>query len=417
MNFKEYFLIEKIVGNAGWVYHRTHFNPKSSEIAQKGIKPSINDSAMYGKGLYCCYDIWEQFKPKMHKYGEYILKGKVNLDRFAILDERVYKLANPRGNFEKHLKDIGTKIEEVKYHKPFTSVIAQQIWKRCKEKGYNGIVFTGQTDGKVAVIWNRRNFIPYQYALDHTGGVKFKNPESLEWKTLSPNISSIQRPYDAEHDQDEETLSAGRKLKKLSEQEEVEDLIIPINYGIVNLKNVKKCRNLRSNGPITLIAPKLEIVTGEIRTFMAKEVILPSLQECHNITAEKTKKIHLPKLKKAENIWAEEAIDIDLSSLERCWNLTLQTVPELNLPELKRSQGIFAYLITKINAPKLQTTGSIVANNLRELELPELKVADDIVVKKALTLKLPKLFQCDEIRAENVETLVIPDAIKAKLQF
>ena len=50
VTFKK-FLVEKIVGNTGWVYHRTKNNPEGSDIVKYGIKPSSNQSAMYGKGL------------------------------------------------------------------------------------------------------------------------------------------------------------------------------------------------------------------------------------------------------------------------------------------------------------------------------------------------------------------------------
>ena len=178
-SFKKHILLERVFGNAGWVYHRTPDNPERSDILTKGIRPSSNQSAMYGKGLYCCYDFDQQLKPNMEKYGDYILKGKIDLNGFAILDSDVYWLANPKGNFQEHLEQIGTNIESVKDESPYTSRIAQNIWKKCKQKGYNGIIFTGGSDGKVAVIWNRRNFIPFSYTEDNGNS----------WKKLNPDIS------------------------------------------------------------------------------------------------------------------------------------------------------------------------------------------------------------------------------------
>lgn len=122
-------LLEKIAGNTGWVYHRTKTNPEESDIVTQGIKPSTNQSSMYGRGLYCCYELDQQLKPEMEHYGDYILKGKIDLNGFAILDEEVYRLANPRGDFKKHLIKIRTSAPEVKYSFPFTSKIAKNIWK------------------------------------------------------------------------------------------------------------------------------------------------------------------------------------------------------------------------------------------------------------------------------------------------
>ena len=175
---------------------------------------------MYGKGLYCCYDLNQQLEPEMRRYGAYILKGKIDLNGFAILDYEIYGLANPRGNFQEHLKQIGTNMESVQYSTPYTSRIAQNIWKKCKANGYSGIIFTGETDGKVAVVWNRRNFIPYQYSKDN----------AATWKTLTPDIKSIKRPHDPEYDKDDQAIKFSKILKELSRKEEIGDLEFPDSY-------------------------------------------------------------------------------------------------------------------------------------------------------------------------------------------
>ena len=297
VTFKK-FLVEKIVGNTGWVYHRTKENPEGSEILTHGIKPSSNQSAMYGKGLYCCYDLDQQLKPNMEKYGDYILKGKIDLNGFAILDEDVFRLANPRGNFEEHLKKIGTDIEDVRnvssFFHPYTSTIAQKIWRSCKQRGYNGIIFTGETDGKVAVIWNRRNFIPYQYSEDGNN-----------WKRLNSDIRSIKRENDPEYDKDDEVINFSKILKELQHKEEIGDLHIPVNYnGTVELKKLKKCG-------------KIIFKDSHFNRESRKKLILPQLQECGNIDA------HFD-------------------------------VIEINLPQLKKSGHISCYYTKQLNIPKLQ---------------------------------------------------------------
>ena len=199
------FLLEKIVGNTGWVYHRTKNNPAFSEIFSSGIRKEKNQNAMYGKGLYCCYDLSQQLKSNMiHQYGRYILKGKIDLNNFAILDKSIYDISNPNKSFEEHLIKIGTNINEIKEVLPYTSEIAVKIWRNCKLNGYNGIIFTGQNDGKVAVIWNRQNFIPYQYSED----------DAKTWKTLKPDIGSIKRPYDNEYDFDTQSIDVKHLLKQ-----------------------------------------------------------------------------------------------------------------------------------------------------------------------------------------------------------
>ena len=377
------FLVEKIVGNTGWVYHRTRDNPEGSDIHRHGIKPSANQSAMYGRGLYCCYDLNQQLKPEMRRYGAYILKGKIDLNGFAILDEDIFRLANPRGDFEKHLKQIGTSLMEAKDRSilPYTSRIAQRIWKKCKQNGYNGIIFTGESDGKVAVIWNRRNFIPYQYTKD----------DGKSWEKLNPDISSIKRKEDPEYDKDDEAIKFSKLLKELSDKEELGNLTIPSEYkGIISFKKLKKI--------------------GRFDATYVKEINLPKLQESGDIHASNTTEINLPQLQKSGMIYANNATKLNLPQLRECGFIHARSAKELNLPQLQMSGDIYANNATKLNLPQLQMSGDIYARSSTEIiiakhlkdrlrnvhsdceiihpeDTPQVKVDENTTFKKYLVLK------------------------------
>ena len=344
VSFKDYLLLERIVGNTGWVYHRTKNNPEDSDIVKYGIRPSSNQSAMYGKGLYCCYELDQQLKPEMNRYGAYILKGKIDLNGFAILDEDVFRLANPRGDFESHLKQIGTSLMEAKDRSilPYTSRIAQKIWKQCKANGYSGIVFTGESDGKVAVIWNRRNFIPYQYSEDN----------AATWKTLTPDIESIKRPHDPEYDKDDQAITFSKILRELSNKQEIGDLEFPYSYkNKIFLKNVKK--------------------SGNISVYSVLELNLPQLQTSGNIIASKAKELNLPQLRESGGIDANNVLELNLPQLQTSGNILAENATEINLPQLQASGGIFANSVKEINLPQLQASGGIYAYSATELNLPQ----------------------------------------------
>lgn len=335
------FLVEKVVGNTGWVYHRTPDNPSKYDIVKYGIKASSNESAMYGRGLYTCYDLDQQMKPNMTRYGSYILKGKIDLNGFAILDSDVYWLANPRGNFQEHLKQIGTNMESVKDESPYTSEIAKNIWKKCKQKGYNGIVFTGRSDGKVAVIWNRRNFIPFQYTED----------EGKNWAKLTPDIASIKRPHDPEYDKDDEKINFSKLLKEISDKEELEKLIVPPDYkGIVFLKKLKKI--------------------GNIIIYNETEINLPNLQKCGNIIASYVQKINLPNLQECGLIDAGNATEINLPNLQISSNIYATIIDKINLPNLKYCSSIYLDNATEVNLPNFNT-GRIVAPSAEKIIIPK----------------------------------------------
>ena len=387
ITFKK-FLVEKIVGNTGWVYHRAKKNPEGSDILTHGIKPSTNESAMYGRGLYCCYDINQQLKPDMKKYGAYILKGKIDLNGFAILDEDVFRLANPRGDFEKHLKEIGTSLMEAKDRSilPYTSRIAQRIWKKCKANGYSGIIFTGESDGKVAVIWNRRNFIPFQYTKD----------DGKSWEKLNPDISSIKRPHDPEYDKDDEVIKFSKILRELSDKQEIGDLEAPHDYnGIVFLKKLQKSGNINIPMAAKINLPQLQI-SGGIGGQFAGEINLPQLRESGYIDAPNTTELNLPQLQKSKDIYAHNVREINLPQLQESGNIYADKATELNLPQLRESRNIDALGATVINLPQLQKCGGIDA-------------------RSATVINLPQLQKCSGIYAISAEKIIIPKHLKDEL--
>ena len=383
ISFKEYILLEKIVGNTGWVYHRTKNNPEESDIVKYGINPSSNQSAMYGKGLYCCYDLDQQLKSRMKKYGAYILKGKIDLNGFAILDEDIFRLANPRGDFEKHLKQIGTSLMEAKDRSilPYTSRIAQRIWKKCKQNGYNGIIFNGETDGKVAVIWNRRNFIPYQYTKD----------DGKSWEKLNPDISSIKRKEDPEYDKDDEAIKFSKLLKELSDKEELRNLTIPDDYeGIVFLKKLQKSGNIYANSATKLNLPQLQ-KSGTIYASSVTELNLPQLRESGNIEAYNAKELNLPQLQKSGHIGTYNATELNLPQLQKSKDIYTNNAKELNLPQLQESGYINAPSATKIIIQKkLKYKLKNVPSDCEIIhpeDTPEIKVNENVTFKKYLMLK------------------------------
>jgi hypothetical protein len=402
ITFKK-FLVEKIVGNTGWVYHRTPDDPEESSIVTHGIKPSTNQSAMYGRGLYCCYDINQQLKPDMEQYGEYILKGKIDLNGFAILDYEIYGLANPRGNFQEHLKQIGTNMESMKDTIPYTSRIAQNIWEKCKANGYNGIIFTGESDGKVAVIWNRRNFIPYQYSKDN----------AATWKTLTPDIKSIKRPHDPEYDKDDQAIKFSKILKELSRKEEIGDLEFPDSYkNKIFLKNLKKSGNIIASYTAEINLPQLQ-TSGDIDASYATELNLPQLQKSGYIRANNATELNLPQLQESGGIGADNATEINLPQLQKSGYIDANNATELNLPQLQTSGSIGADNATEINLPQLQKSGYIDANNATELNLPQLQTSGDISAKNATELNLPQLQKSGYIDASYATELNLPQLQKS----
>lgn len=185
ITFKKYVILERIVGNTGWVYHRTRENPETHSLFKSGINLSSNAKALYGQGLYSTYDLESQLNERMIElYGNYIIKGKINLDGMVILDKEVYDLKGSKESFDEYLKSLNLGLgEKLVTSYEYTSDIALKIYKQVISQKHSGLVFTGRQDGRVAVIYDKQNFIPYMWSDDN----------GSSWQKAIPDIKSIKK--------------------------------------------------------------------------------------------------------------------------------------------------------------------------------------------------------------------------------
>lgn len=352
--YSEMLLSEKLIGNTGFVFHRTWNNPEDSDILKRGIQPSRNTSAMYGTGLYCCYDLEEQLKPNMKNYGRYILKGKVDLSNFVILDKDVFEKALPKENFERYLKKFGVELEKWQQSLPYTSTIAAQIWRNAKVKGYNGIVFTGRNDGKVAVIWNRNNFIPIQYAIDKEG-------EPLEWKKLNPDIQQIKRPYDPNYDIDPE-----RDPNRVNDPTNILSINSTVESTETNLFVRPELIDSNKFYQPSLKKAKIIYVTNGIES-----IYLPNLEEVEGLFFEGVKRCVLPKLKKtSSSLQIMDAVVVNLKSLEEAKSISIKNTKDVNLPKLKTVKSYLMFDGAKsVNCPSLISFSALFAEEADKITI------------------------------------------------
>jgi len=203
MTFKDYFLLsEKFYGNFGSVYHRTDIDPTTHSLFKDGIDRSKLKQGYYGLGLYTTYDLQSQLNERMvNLYGRYIIKARLSLDNMVIFDEAVYKMAYPNGNFEEYLKKYGISKKEIDSYVPYTSNVALKHYNDLLNK-CNGLVFTGQQDGKVAVVYNRHNLVPVSYSMD----------DGKTWNKAEFNLKSIKRPINPNDEKDQPEMSEEEKL-------------------------------------------------------------------------------------------------------------------------------------------------------------------------------------------------------------
>ena len=217
MKFKEFFLTlnESVQGNLAWLYHRTNTYAYEHPISRGIFSTSDNKRALYGTGLYTTYDLNSQLNERMrHLYGPFILRFKTNLSNFFILDEDVFKRLYPNQNFYDYLKkynvdlvyEKGNEENDLTPSLRFTSDTARKYAKKIKSLNiFDGIIFTGRSDGKIAIVWKPETLVLHSFSEDEgktwqkmNSLVKMKEVHSLAetvWRSFLKrgDISSMNR--------------------------------------------------------------------------------------------------------------------------------------------------------------------------------------------------------------------------------
>jgi len=174
---------EEISTGTFLIYHRTDNDPMDLNT---GYKPSSGD--WYGRALYGCYDIEEQLKPKMKKYGKYLVQYQVpNTGKFLIYDKDVNIKLNGRyipfkeqlrrfmgGDFSEiyaNNKELIDYINDSLLKKGVGDLTANEAEKFFNElpvyiRYVDGFIYTGSNDGRTLVLYNVNIAIPLKYSDD-----------------------------------------------------------------------------------------------------------------------------------------------------------------------------------------------------------------------------------------------------------
>lgn len=168
-------------------YHRTK-KENIESIIDEGFRPGWGDA--YGKGFYLTYDLSSQTRSGMTHYGDSLLKCKINPKNLLILDYNVakdvfgneyslreqlikhYKIYRDILDIPRDLYDWSDELEKTFSLPTFSADVAMNKFVRkyikngiCQIRGVRGIVFSGNHDGNVLVLYSHETAIPYEFAL------------------------------------------------------------------------------------------------------------------------------------------------------------------------------------------------------------------------------------------------------------
>jgi hypothetical protein len=278
-------LNEDITASRMIVYHRTGklgFNP-SKNIADVGY--NIGKGRFYGYGVYTTYDLESQLNDNMKmSYGNIIIESQIlDMSKFLIFNYDIAKkIYKSRYQFGYQLKQILGKKEWLKYKNnnfikyihntldegnvDYTSKLARDFSSSFRDsilRKLNGMIFTGENDGNVLVVYNRRNIEPLRYSED----------DGQTWTNVR-NVKTYQRIKDS--DEYKNNIEIQHILNKIENEGLDGDFIIkiPVKYQdyiltkIIDTKgeklnyiNIEKLLKYSDNKD--LIATKIIDVKGE----------------------------------------------------------------------------------------------------------------------------------------------------------
>jgi len=232
-------LTERVYGAQAVVYHGSKSPPDVfiPALLNDTFEPGRGGGAMYGKALYCVYDL-EGTGTGYGEYGNYIYKFKVNLYGFICFDPDVAQLVYKRPLTPvEQAQALGLdetlieKLKEIWAYGRYTSSAALPASKFLKGK-VKGLIFTGEQDGKVAAIYDQAIAVPFAWKK-----ISDKSWTAIDKTSLKPALKkSALGDWKAEkYDVDPVALFA--RLSKLPADERVVK-------GDLNLKNNKNIKSL-----------------------------------------------------------------------------------------------------------------------------------------------------------------------------
>ena len=301
---RETLLLEEVYGAQATVYHGTKAVPNFliDTLLKNKFRPGEGAGSMYGKGLYTVYDL-EGTRTLKGDYGDYVIKLKVNLYGYIIFDPdvalKVYKKpltpaeqAEEVGYSEAIIKVLSD-VSPPRNGK-FTSTSALSVYKSLQHY-VKGLVFTGENDGRVAVIYDPTTAVPMAWKRVKHGSKNVSEPwthvdkakllEPLDRPDISAREgkpvrqSTIRRSALGDFEIEKwSSINVLRNLEKLPKDKRVVngDLYLSGDSLITSLPSGLKVKgNLDlSNTPITSLPDDL-IVYGELNLMGSDITSLP----------------------------------------------------------------------------------------------------------------------------------------------
>jgi len=230
---RETLLLEEVYGAQAIVYHGTRADPQVliSALLNDELVPGRGAGFMYGKGLYTVYN-FKGSRTEKGDYGDHVIKLKLNLYGYIIFDPEIaLKVYKAPLSIAEQAQELGLSKEVINLLKATpvnkfryaTSAAASSASKFLKGI-VKGLVFTGENDGHVAVVYDPTTAVP----------IAWKNVLNKSWtkvnrERLKPSLRRSASGGWQEEKYEDSSLKVLRRLKTVPPEERIVNGSLELN--------------------------------------------------------------------------------------------------------------------------------------------------------------------------------------------
>ena len=375
----ETLLTEEVYGAQAVVYHGTQADPVQlvSALLNDEFRPGEGAGSMYGKGLYTVYDL-KGTETERGNYGPHIIKLKLNLYGYIIFDPdvalKVYKA--PLSIVEQAQEiglsgDIIEKLRSVKIDPNKSTSTAALAASKLLKGQVKGIVFTGSSDGRVAVVYDPTTAVP----------IAWKDFQDMGWTPVDGASIKPALRRSASGDWQEEKYEADpfdmlARLEKLPVDQRVVKRNLELDGRITSLPAGLRVEGSLSVGesPITSLPAGLQVLGDLDFSDSSIESIPVGLRVGGTLDLSDTRITSLP------------------AGLQVGGSLSLASTPITSLPDGLRVGDILNIARTRITSlpPDLQVGGGLYLSGTPIASLPTgLRVGGSLDLSDTRIASLP----------------------------
>jgi hypothetical protein len=249
---RETLLLEEVYGAQAVVYHGTETDPQVlvSALLNDEFIPGMGSGSAYGKGLYTVYDL-RGAPTGGGSYGDHVIKLKLNLYGYIIFDPDVaLKVYKAPLSIVEQAQEIGLdeilvdRLRGIDVSKRGITSGAASTASKFLKGAVKGLIFTGENDGRVAVVYDPTTAVPIAWK-----NVRSKNWTQVDRESIKP---ALRRSASGDWQKEKYEMDSLKMLEKLNTLPEDKRVVKGnIDFSGINITSLPA--GLKVSGTLSLM--------------------------------------------------------------------------------------------------------------------------------------------------------------------